>query len=339
MAVTIKEIAKLADVSAATVSMVLNDKEGISPVTRERVLKIAKDKGYSFSKKSNAAKGNLQLTIYKKHSKVVNDTPFFQTLIEGIESEARHNSYKLNITYISSHSDITSVMSDAKKHSVDGMLLLGTEMEEEDFVKFLNFDIPILLLDSNFVDVNSNSVVIDNVSGTYKGTKYFIEKGHTQIGYLKSSISIQNFKERFEGYRKALNEHQIEFDPGYVIPLMPNMDGAYKDMKAYLAGKPNLATAYIADNDLIAMGAIKAIKELSINIPDQVSIIGFDDMPFSMMVEPALTTISVDKKFFGRLAVDNLIDIIQGKNRSFFKTVLGVDLVERKSVRDLNKSL
>lgn len=336
MAVTIKEIAKLANVSAATVSMALNNKEGISPVTKEKVIKIAKERGYSLSKKNNATKGNLQLTIYKKHSKVVKDTPFFQALIEGIEAEARHNSYKLNITYISSASSISSIMSDLKKHSVDGMLLLGTEMEEEDFAGFLDIDIPILLLDSNFINIDANSVVIDNIGGTYKGTKYLIENGHTKIGYLQSSTSIRNFSERFEGYRKALNEFKIKYNREYLIQLMPSMDGAYKDMNEYLSQGPNLATAYVADNDLVAMGAMKAIKEHSINIPDQISIIGFDDMPFCMMVEPTLTTINVNKKIFGHLAVDNLIDIIQGKNKCFCKTVLGVNLVQRKSVLKMN---
>lgn len=335
MAVTIKEIAEKANVSSATVSMVLNNKKGISSATRENVLKIVKDLGYSFSsnkKNSTSNRGNLQLTIFKKHSKVVSDTPFFQALTEGIESEARHNSYKLNITYMSRSANINDIKKDLKKNSIDGMLLLGTEMDEQDFIEFLDIDIPILFLDSNFININANYVVIDNISGAYKGTKHLLDNGHRNIGYLKSSISIQNFEERYEGYKKALDEAQITNSSNYIVSLMPTMNEAYKDMKKYLSGNPYLPTAYIADNDIIAMGAIKALKENSYKIPEDISIVGFDDMPFCTMIEPTLTTINVNKKIFGHLAIDNLIDIIERKKNYKLKTVLSVTLILRNSV-------
>ncbi len=333
--VTIKEIAKLADVSASTVSMVLNDRQGISQSTRNRVLKIAKDHGYNTSKKNSSVEGTIQLTINKKNSKIIDDTPFFQDLIEGIEREARHSSFKLVITYTNVNSDAKSIIDDAKRRSVDGLILLGTEMEESDLIPYLNFGIPILLLDSNFIGVNVNCVVIDNTDGTFKGTNYLIENGHTEIGYLKSSISIQNFTERFEGYKKALKRKSIKYNPEYVVPIMPNMKEAYNDMKKYLQMQPSLATAYLADNDLIAIGAIKALKEFSISTPEQVSVIGFDDMPFCTMIEPSLTTIKVNKKIFGHIAVDNLIDIIKGRNKEIMKTMLGVDIIYRNSVKTL----
>ncbi len=334
--IKIKEIAKLADVSVATVSMVLNKKSGIGNETREKVLKIAKDNGYDFSKKSKKNKGNLQLTIFKKHSEVVNDTPFFHSLIEGIEAEARRNSYKLNIAYISGKTEIKEVKDDLEKHSIDGMLLIGTEMNENDFRPFKELDIPILLMDTNFITIDSNYTVLDNFMGVYKAFRHLAEKGHRKIGYLKSAVTIVNFDERYQSYRKSLEESNFEFNPDYTVLLAPNMTSAYEDMSDYLKSTPDLPTAFIADNDLVAMGAVKALKEYSVRIPEDVSIIGFDDIPFCSMSEPALTTIKVDKKEFGRLGVDRLVDIIKGIHLCNCKTVLGVDLVERSSVIDLN---
>jgi DNA-binding LacI/PurR family transcriptional regulator len=337
LAVTISEIAQKANVSTATVSMVLNNKPGISYATREKVLKIAEEYGYSLPtlKKNIKSKGRLQLAIYKKHSKVLSDTPFFQALIEGIESKTRHNSYQLVFKYLSVQSDIKNIASDIKDNNINGMILLGTEMEEKDFMRFTEIDIPILLLDSYFLDINAHYVVIDNISGLYKATKHLLEKGHRKIGYLKSSVPIQNFKERYEGYIKALFDMGITPDPAYTVPLLSTMEGAYEDMLRFLSKKPSLPTAFVSDNDIIAFGAIKALRENNIKIPEDVSIVGFDDMPFCTMIDPKLTTINVDKNALGKIAVESLIQMIDRKEKVFLKTSLGVTLVERDSVLSL----
>ncbi len=335
LAVTINEIAQKANVSTATVSMVLNNKPGISYATREKVLKIVEEYGYSLpplKKNYSRNKGKIQLAIYKKHAKIIGDTPFFQALIEGIESKARHNSYQLTFNYLSCQSDTDTIIADMRENAIDGMILLGTEMEEQDFIRFTKTDIPILLLDSYFLNVNANYITIDNINGVYKATRHLLENGHRQIGYLKSSILIQNFKERYEGYMKALSKEGIVPDALYSVPLRPSMDGAYEDMLRYLSQNAQLPTAFVADNDIIAFGAMKALKEKNIRIPEDVSIVGFDDMPFCTMIEPKLTTINVDKNALGQLAVENLIQMMNRKNKIFSKTTLEVTLIQRESV-------
>jgi len=338
LGITINEIAQKANVSTATVSMVLNNKPGISDATREKVFKIAKELGYSLSplKRANYRnQGKLQLAIYRKHSKVVSDTPFFHALIEGIESKSRHYSYQLIIKYLSDSSDIDAIQKEIKENSIDGMLLLGTEMEEQDFIKFTEMEIPFLLLDSYFMNINANYVVIDNVSGLYRATKYLLDRGHREIGYLKSSIPIQNFKERYEGYLKAMNEASLVPNSRHTISLLPTMDGAYEDMVKALSRKTHLPTAFVADNDIIAFGAMKALKESNIKIPEEVSIVGFDDMPFCTITDPKLTTINVDKNALGQLAVENLVYMMEREKMIFCKTTLGVTLVERDSVSSI----
>jgi len=336
MPVTIKEIADKANVSAATVSMVINNKPGISFPTRKRVLGIVESYGYNVSPLKNVLtkrNGTIQLTIYKKHSQVVDDTAFFEALIAGIEATARINGYQLTIKSVTSQKlDADLIRSDLIDDTVEGILLLGTEMDEEDMRSVMQLDKPLLLLDTCFLGVFSNYVVIDNISGVFMGVNHLIENGHRKIGYLRSSTVIQNFLERYEGYEKAMLCSNLEYDHGYTVPLRSTIEGAYEDMLEYLSGSPKLPTAFFADNDIIACGAMKALKETGVKIPQDVSIVGFDDMPFCTIIEPPLSTISVDKKMLGTFAVEDLIRLIANGKGYHSKTLLGVDLISRDSV-------
>ena len=336
MSITIKHIAAQANVSAATVSMVINNKPGISPATREKVLNIVQASGYNISPlKSALAKnsGTIQLTIYKKHSQVVSDTAFFQSLIAGIESKASANGYQLTIKTVSSRQlDSDIIRAGWDENAVDGILLLGTEMQREDLLNILKVDTPVLVLDTCFMDIPANYVVIDNISGAFLGVNHLIEHGHRNIGYLKSSICIQNFSERYEGYIKAMHTSNLAHHRDDTIPLHPTIEGAHRDMAAYLATNPDLPTAFLSDNDIIAFGAMKALKETGIRIPQDISLLGFDDMPFCTITEPSLSTIRVNKEILGNFAVENLIRFITSKKSYHSKTLLGVDLVARDSI-------
>jgi len=340
MPVTIKEIANKANVSTATVSMVINNKPGISSPTRKRVLSIVESYGYNVSPLKNGImkrNGTIQLTIYKKHSQVVADTAFFEALIAGIEATARLNGYQLTIKSVSSQKlDADLIRSEWNDDTVEGILLLGTEMDDEDMRNVMMVDKPHLLLDTCFLGICSNYVVIDNINGVFMGVKHLIDNGHRKIGYLKSSIDIQNFLERYEGYVKAMTDSNLDYDQGYTVLLRPTIEGAYEDMIRFLSGNPELPTAFFADNDIIACGAIKALKEVGIKIPYDVSIVGFDDMPFCTIIEPPLSTISVDKKLLGTFAVEALINLITNEKHYTSKTLLGVDLISRDSVLAIN---
>jgi len=337
MAITIREIAEKANVSTATVSMVLNSKPGISEQTRRRVFDIVESFGYNVSPlKSSMLKhnGTLQLTIYRKHSQVVADTAFFEALIAGIENTARQSGYQLIVKSVTGDKLTADlVIPDHNGNSIDGILLLGTEMDEQDMLSAMDIQYPLLILDTRFLGVRSNFVVIDNVCGVYIGVKHLIEIGHREIGYLKSSIAIENFDERFEGYLKAMDSCGLDVDELYTIPLRPTIDGAYEDMSYYMSFNPKIPTAFFADNDIIACGAMKALKEAGVKIPEDVSIIGFDDMPLCTIIEPALSTIAVNKKMLGTLAVEKLIGLISAKEENHSTTLLGVDLIIRESIK------
>jgi DNA-binding LacI/PurR family transcriptional regulator len=340
MPLRIKDIADELGISSATVSLVLNNKPGISDETRQRILKFVEEKGYPtnlLSKPALKNNRNIRFVIYKKHGKVVSETPFFSELMEGIDKEAREEGYNVLVSYINeidnTQMDVLRILEES---SPDGILLLATEMENSDVEPFRQLSLPMVLLDSNFESERQvDIVIINNRQGTYEAVKHLADHGHTEIGYLHSSVWINNFEERKNGFMNALNSCDLKFNKHYLLELEPTMDGAYSDVLKYLVSNTVLPSAFFADNDIIAFGAIKAMREKGINIPLEISIIGFDDMPFCEMIEPSLTTLRVYKQRMGRIAVKRLIEKIENNPEEVIKIEVNTELVERKSV--LNK--
>ena len=335
MSISAKELAQKLNISAATVSMVLNRKPGISEKTRNIVIEAAKEYGYDFSKKWNLSeeKGNIQYVIYKKHGTVVGDTPFFSQMTEGIEKACKAEGYELQINYFYENQDIDAQIQALSEKNCQGILLLGTEMDVDYFPPFSRLKVPMVILDTYFEELNCDSVLINNVQGAYRATNYLIEKGMTEVGYLRSSCPIGNFAERADGYYKALRHHHLPTNHPFIHSLPPSMEGAYLDMVHILQEKPVIAQAYFADNDLIAAGAMRAFEEFGFQIPEDISIIGFDDMPICDFLDPPLTTMEVPKKRLGELAMKQLVNKISKEPKLTVKVEVSVKLHERKSVR------
>jgi LacI family transcriptional regulator len=182
-----------------------------------------------------------------------------------------------------------------------------------------------------------NGVLINNADSARTAVEYLIDKGHRRIGYLRGAFRIKAFRSRETGFRVALQGAGIPVDENMVVTLSTTMDGAYRDMKKYLADAPVLPTAFFADNDMVALGAMKAMEEAGIRIPDQVSIIGFDDLPFCEIVSPRLSTIRVSKQEMGQVAVRRVMEIAQDPEGSKLKIQLCTQFVERDSVRKITE--
>ncbi len=339
MPLRIKDIANELNISYATVSLVLNNKPGISEETRQKVLKLVEEKGYStnlLSKPALKNNRNIRFVIYKKHGKVVSDTPFFSALIEGIDQETRKEGYNVLVSYINEKDNIKmEVLRIIEETPPDGILLLATEMKRQDLEPFKQLALPMVLLDSYFQHERYDTVIINNRQGAYEAVKYLVDCGHREIGHLSSSVWINNFDERKEGFHKALADYEIKLNKRHQFEVEPTMDGAYHDFLRALEAADTLPTAFFADNDIIAFGAIKALREKGYNIPREISIVGFDDMPFCEMIDPPLTTLQVYKQRMGRIAVKRLIERIEENPEEDIKVVVNTELVERKSV--LNK--
>lgn len=335
MSISAKELAQKINVSPATISMVLNHKPGISPETRDKVLNAARKYGYDLSKYLSYTEEtkNICFIIYKKNGLVVADTPFFSALTEGISNTCKINGLSLNILYLYGHLPVEPQIKELFEKEYHGALLLATEMTKEDFQPFTQLPFPIVVLDCYYEGMAFDTTLINNIQGSYAATSHLIHKGFKQIGYLKSSFRIANFDERADGYFKALRLHHIKKNLNYVLELSPSMEGAYLDMKELLNQNIPLAEAYFADNDLIAAGAMRAFLEFGIRIPEDVSVIGFDDIPLCSFLTPPLSTMRVDKSDFGSLAVNQLLNRIGNPSQSLIKTELSTSLISRDSVK------
>lgn len=335
MSITAKELAKKLNLSAAAVSMALNGKPGVSTETRRLVREAAEQYGYDFTRISekHQTTGSIHFVIYKKHGAVVDDTPFFSQLSEGVADTCKKEGYKLIISYIyGNDSDFEEQLKNIQYSDCIGIILLGTEMTPEDVKHFQKLPLPLVLLDTYFETVTCNYVLINNVQGAYLAASHLIQKTKKQPGYLRSSYPIGNFAERNSGFFKAVRAYGMSSSKSIVHMLTPSIDGAYADMKEILESKEELAPCYFADNDLIAVGAMKALKEYGYSIPKDVAIVGFDNVPLSRLIEPSLSTINVPKQYMGEMAVKRLITLITEKGAQPIKIEISTQLIERKSV-------
>jgi len=335
MSITAKELAKKLNLSAAAVSMALNNKSGVSTATRLHVIEMAKKYGYNFSRiaEKQGNTGCIYFVIYKKHGAVVADTPFFLEVSEGIQRSCQKSGYQLKICYVYDDEEtIKKQLEEIRFSDCIGMVLLGTEMNPADLKAFSALQIPLVLLDSYFEEASCDCILINNLQGAFMATSHLIRKTKKQPGYLRSAYEIRNFSERADGFYKAIRNHGMSASKSIIHSLTPSVDGAYADMMHILKQKDELATCYFADNDFIAVGAMKALKEWGYHLPADISIIGFDNLPISSIIEPALTTVHVPKQYMGELALKRLIAILHEPNIYPVKTELSTSLIKRASI-------
>lgn len=334
MGITAKELAKRLKLSESAVSLALNNKPGVSTETRKRVLYTAKELGYDLSKISEQtiSSKNINLVIYKREGAILVDTPFFSQLTEGIELSCKKNQLNLVVNILQKNDDIDWRIRQIAYSDCAGIILLGTEMRQEDFVPFSKLEVPIVLLDVGFDTVNCDCVLINNVQGAFTATSFLIEKTDKQPGYLHSSYSISNFEERSDGFYKAIRFHGMSTSKSIVHRLSPSVEGAMSDMLSFLERGDELADCYFADNDLIAIGAIKAFLQHGLKIPEDIAIVGFDDMPGAEYIEPTLTTMNVPKQYMGEVATLRLLELIKNPNALPVKNEIFTTLVKRRSV-------
>ena len=198
--------------------------------------------------------------------------------------------------------------------------------------RFDRQEIPLVFLDAYFEKPQYNFILINNVQGAFTAAQYLIRKRRAQPGYLRSAYSISNFEQRADGFYKAIRAAGMSTAASQVLRLTPSQEGACKDMKALLASGEKPVSCYFADNDLIAIGAMKALKDAGYRIPEDVSIVGFDDLLSCEYMSPPLTTIRVPKFFMGETAADRIIQLIEEKNQQSLKIEVFTQLMHRKSV-------
>jgi LacI family transcriptional regulator len=335
-----KEIAEIANVSVATVSLVLNNKPGISDATRHKILEIAKSLSESSQHRyplSRLKKGAIRFVRIVKHGHTLNrdHDVFISAYIEGMESEARKNGYNLEVSTFKTN-DLTTIFELFNDLSIDGYIVLGTELNSDDIAILANADAPIVFIDTYFDFQKADFVDMNNIEEVFQIVKYLHDKHHRRIGMVRSNIEVKNFELRDIGFKKALQHFKIPNDEKSIFTVDSTFDGAYHDMVDHLKKNRWLPTALFVVNDITAYGCIKALKNRGFSVPDDVSIVGFDDLPMSALMDPPLTTMKVSNKRIGRYAMRLMIERIEKDGAlPSTKVTIGGELIERKSVKDL----
>lgn len=332
---SIKRISEITGYSPATVSNALNLKKGVNKDTSERIFLVAEQLGYFTGAKSLKS---IKFVQFRRNGAIIDGSPFHPAVIEGVEEAARASGLStiyILLDYNSSdyHEQIAQITSDAN----GGVILLATEMLEEDFDPFLECECPLIILDGWCERLHFNGVLIDNIDAAMCAVRYLIDKGHKKIGYIRGESRIKAFESRSIGYSHSLMNANLEINPEWIVTVGTKTESAYRDMLAWLNQAKNLPTAFFVDNDLIAFGVIRALKEKGIRVPDDVSVVGFDDLPYAAVSSPALTTIRVHKRSMGWEAVRRLLTMMDHPKAGKYKIESCTDFVERESVRDLTK--
>ncbi len=338
----LKDIATMAGVSQACVSLVRKGRAGVSAPVRERIQALLKKHGFSYvehDKLTGLPAGEqgaessrcIRLLTYKKHAMLVDGNDGFVTsIIDSLDHEARLRGYQLLVSVIGP-ANYQSVLQSAASVPTDGALVVATEMTQQELGIFDSIQTPLVILDSDFIQSPYSCVTMNNHELAFSAVRHLIELGHPEVGYLHSSVPTGNFRGRTQGYQEAIQTIGLRYDERLVYDLRPTMDGAYQDMQAQLKQRRALPSAFFADNDIIAIGAMKAFSERGIQVPQDISVVGVDNIPFGAVSSTPLTTMAISCAEIGRWAVQVLLQTIQTPDMPKTKVQVGATLVERDS--------
>ncbi len=331
--INISDVAKLAGVSKSTISKVFSNDEKISQATKDKVLEIARKLDYRPSLIPGALRTGKSKAIGLILPNVMN--PFFPAIIKGVEDVAVENGYM--VVFCNSDEKIEKealYFQMFEDRWVDGIIISGVtgkSREEKEYIQSLHKKgIPVVLIDREIEDYFTNIVMIDNEGAASKGIQHCLDLGHKRIGLISAPLDIKIFSDRFKGYRKTLEEKGIEFDQSLVIEGDQTTQSGREASKQFLS-LDDPPTAIFALTDLMAIGALKEIQERDLKVPEDISVIGFDDIPLASLVNPALTTIAQPIYEIGREAMSLLIKNIEKKDLTKSKIILDTRLIVRES--------
>ena len=337
---TLQDIAAKVGVSLTTVSQTLNNKGAVSRKTRTRVLKAAEALGYQ-QRVAVAPRLNAQMTsvaMVVKHdpdaSKPTN--PFHYDIIKGIEKQCRALGLDLRYTSVDvdENSRTLEVPDILDNRDVHGVLMVGAVVE--DGASFLGAvgDRPLVFVNGYLRGAPYDRVGIDNRSGAYDATRYLLEQGHRKIGFVGGGKGTHpSIGERREGYQGALEEADSDDKPRFADSLILRPDFAEPAAHTLLADNPEI-TAVVAASDNVAMGVMKAAAALGLRLPEDLSLVGFDNLSAVRHLSPPLTTMNIDKGYMGALAVRHLYDSPVFPERPATTLLVRPDLVVRASVSE-----
>lgn len=333
MTVTIKDIAEAADVSVTTVSRVLNDKPDVSPNTRKKVLKKINELGY----KPNSIARGLALQKTNTLGLIIPDisNPFFPDIARGVEDMANKNGYSIIFCNTDNEQkkekEAIELM---KEKQVDGILLSLSTINKKELKELRNVEYPVVQIDRKVPQIDYPSITIDNYKSAYTATEHLIKSGHQKIAHITGDLGTITGSKRLKGFKKAMNEANLNIKDSYIKKGNYSKKSGYQNMLDLLKSNNPPSAVFIA-NDLMSVGAYQAVFELDLSIPEDISIIGHDNIDVTKLLNPTLSTMAQPKYELGHKAVQILIEEIESNNLNNEKIVLTTEFKNRNSTRRL----
>jgi LacI family transcriptional regulator len=334
-AISIKDVAKEAGVSISTVSNALNNSRYVKEETKKRINEVAERLKYTPNIIARGLKTRSTSTVAVIVPDISNQ--FFAQVIKGVEEVARLRKY--NVLLACTYYDVLEEKKSIeilRKQFVDGFVFISG-YDSFDYIKALNDDkVPVVVADRELEDIKVPSVLIDNFYAMKEAVNYLYDLGHNKIGYISYTYDNQTtVRKRFEGYCEGLKENKLDYNPDMVVISetlrLNELQGSHEAVRKIIKYK-SIPSVIMTASDFIAVGVIEALKDLKIKIPEEISVIGYDNILISQYTSPLLTTVKQPKEKMGDIAMNLLLDIIEGKKIKNRNIVLPTKLIVRRSV-------
>ncbi len=329
---TIKDIAKALNISPSTVSRALKDYPGISPSTKKKVKELAEEMNYRPNAVALSLRKQRSYTIGVIIPEVVHF--FFSTVISGIEEIAIANGYNVILCQTNENHEREKKMVETMiANQIDGLLVSHSRQTEnfDHFKKLLDQGFPIVFFDRIPSIENTCNVIVDDFSGAHQAVSHLLDQGYSDILHLAGPKTLKISQERERGYKEALEDRGITLNPERIVPCPNGTVIESQRLCLEIFNNPSPPDAVFASNDIAAAGAIQALKQLSIKVPEQVGVVGFSDWQFSSMIDPPMSSVSQPGFAMGEKSTKLLLEKIEtGKLLSGIE-ILPTELIPRNS--------
>jgi LacI family transcriptional regulator len=326
--ITIADVAREAGVSRQTVSRVLNDKSEIRPSTRESVMQVIERLGYSPSGIARGLATNKTLTVGLVVPDITN--PFFPEIARGVEDVVREHDYEMFLcNSVEDPEREEHVLRALEDKRVDGAIICSSRLPDGQLFPRLRQQRAAVLVNRLAPPELAGTVRVQDAEGTEQAVNHLLAGGHRVIGFLCGPSNSHSAKERARGFEAALSAGEHRLDRDLMCPCPPNPEGGYEVALALLSEHTGI-DGLVCYNDLVAVGALRACAKLGLRVPDDVAVVGCDDIMVAGLLSPALTTLRVPKYEIGASAARMLLDRI-GERRGKSEVVLRPELIVRES--------
>ncbi|HEY5560318.1 MAG TPA: LacI family DNA-binding transcriptional regulator [Clostridiaceae bacterium] len=334
MAIKIKDIARMANVSEATVSLALNGKEGVKEETKRKVIEIAREVGYTPSAYAQGLAKRISETIGLIVPDIEN--PYFGRLVRCIDKNVREYGYKLVIAISDENIEREkAIVKDFISKRVEGIIIapLSGANQPKDYLDELNKNsIPCVFVTSYYPELDASCVMVDLEEGTYKLVQYLLDLGHRDIFFLAGAPQVIATEQRVRGYIKAFEEKGIDVDKSKLIECRKfDFDEAYNTTFSLVGTRKKNIDAIITMNDIMALGVLRALDEQNIKVPEDISLCGYDNVIFSSISLIPITTVNQDIDRMALAVTNILFDEMKNKERNKLRILIKPELVIRKS--------